>query len=333
LKAAKKLGLDSVPVIRRSDLSEAQVKALRLADNRVAESDWDEELLDVELEGLKEQDFDLELTGFSEQEITEFEDMFTEVEEVKAENPDEVETDIKKGDVFKLGRHRLMCGDATNKDHVEALMDGEKADMVFTDPPYSSGGYQEAGKTSGSIGTRGEEEITRDNLSTRGYKKLMKDVISLLDELHTIFIFCDWKMWIENYDLAERAGFKVRNMLVWNKEKMGMGMPFRNQHELILFGSKIAGKIADGSTPNVLSFERAKNDLHPTVKPVKLICEVVSQIDGNNIYDPFGGSGSTLIAAEQLDRKCYMMEIDPQYCQVIINRWEELTGKTAEKVA
>jgi DNA modification methylase len=203
-------------------------------------------------------------------------------------------------------------------------MNGDKIELVYTDPPYSSGGSQESGKVSGSIGARGQKTIKNDNLSTRGYRLLMNDVLALCQEAHTAFIFCDWKMWIETFDIAERAGFRVRNMLVWDKMQMGMGMPFRNQHELCLFASKIAGKIGDGGTPNVLKHIRDRDAEHATPKPIGLINDMLKQIDSFNVYDPFSGGGSTMVASHQLKRKCYGMELDPKYCQVIVDRMRKL---------
>lgn len=247
-----------------------------------------------------------------------------EAQEDEYEIPEEIQTDIQPGDLFEIGPHRLLCGDSTVEADVVRLMDGVKADIVFTDPPYSSGGFQESGKTSGSIGARGGVKIENDNLSTRGYISLMDKVLGNIKNAHTVFIFCDWKMWSYNQDIAEAKGFRVRNMIVWDKMQMGMGMPFRNQHELCLFGSKVAGKIGDGATPNVLSFPRDRESEHATPKPPELIKKMIGQVLGDIIVDPFIGGGSTMVAAHQLDRKCYGMEIDPKYCQVIVDRMLKL---------
>ena len=144
------------------------------------------------------------------------------------------------------------------------------------------------------------KKIKNDNLSTRGYISLMDKVIGHLRDSYCVFIFCDWKMWATNQDIVEAKGFRVRNMLVWDKMQMGMGMPFRNQHELCLFGSKISGKIGDGKIPNVLQFKRDRNAKHLTPKPVPLIQKMLNQIDLKNVIDPFMGSGSTLIACRKI---------------------------------
>jgi len=315
-------------------LNDKELKEYAIISNSHA-GEWDFDILEMEFA-----DIDLGDIGIDMKEI-EFEQSeaygkaqktFLDRKEaalLKAEEddfdiPDEIKTDIVIGDLFEIGPHRLLCGDSTDSDQVAKLMNGEKADMVFTDPPYSSGGYQESGKTSGSIGARGNKTIATDNLSTRGYISLMDKVLANLHTAHSIFVFCDWKMWVYNQDISEAKGYRVRNMIVWDKMQMGMGMPFRNQHELILFGSKIAGKIGNGKTPNVLQYKRDREAVHFTPKPIGLISEMLQQIESENLVDPFSGGGSTMVAAHQLNRKCYGMELDPKYCQVIIDRMLKL---------
>ena len=315
LKACKEAGLKEVPVIKASELTEEQQREFIIKDN-VGFGEWDWEQLANEWDAEQLDEWGLDVPDFAVKEL--------DAEEDDYEMPDEVKTDIVLGDLFEIGQHRLLCGDSTDSDQVAKLMNGDKIELVYTDPPYSSGGSQESGKVSGSIGARGQKTIKNDNLSTRGYRLLMNDVLALCQEAHTAFIFCDWKMWIETFDIAERAGFRVRNMLVWDKMQMGMGMPFRNQHELCLFGSKIAGKIGDGGTPNVLKHNRDREAEHATPKPIGLINDMLKQIDSFNVYDPFSGGGSTMVASHQLKRKCYGMELDPKYCQVIIDRMIKL---------
>jgi DNA modification methylase len=316
LKACIEAGLKEVPIIVASELTDEQQKEFIIKDNvGFGEWDWEQLANEWEIEQLSDWGLDLPI---------EMEDTEIEAVEDNYQAPDTIETDIVIGDLFEIGEHRLLCGDSTDSDAVAKLMDGEKADMVFTDPPYSSGGNQESGKTSGSIGARGGKTIKNDNLSTRGYRLLMQDVLALHNEAHSVFIFCDWKMWIETFDIAERSGFRVRNMLVWDKMQMGMGMPFRNQHELCLFASKISGKIGNGNTPNVLQHKRDRETEHATPKPIGLISDMLNQVESYNVFDPFLGSGSTMVAAHQLKRKCYGMELDPKYCQVIIDRMIKL---------
>lgn len=330
LKVLKDLGNTEIDVVR-INLDKTKEKALNIALNKIT-GEWELSKLDELLEELKLDNYDIELTGFD---LSELDNLFpveekeTQEDDYEVEIPEEPKS--KVGDVYILGNHRLMCGDSTNNQNINNLILDSTIEIIFTDPPYSSGGFQESSKHVGSIGVRGNKKIENDNLSTRGYMALMDQMIAPVRNAHTIFVFCDWKMWATNQDIVEAKGYRVRNMLVWNKIQMGMGMPFRNQHELCIFGSKISGKIGDGKTPNVLSFSRDRESKHITPKPVNLITTIINQIDGENIYDPFGGAGSTLIACEQLNRKCFMMELDPKYVDVIIDRWEKFTGKKAIK--
>ena len=311
-----------VPVVDCTELSPMQQKRFIIADN-VPFGEWDWEGLANEWDVEELADWGLSVPGF-EGEQEEADKASDEELDSSSENADEIQTDIKLGDLFEIGPHRLLCGDSTSEADVSRLMNGRKADIIYTDPPYSSGGYQESGKSSGSIGARGQKKIATDNLSTRGYISLMDKVLANLSGAHTCFIFCDWKMWVYNQDIAEAKGYRVRNMLVWDKMQMGMGMPFRNQHELCLFGSKLAGKIGDGKTPNVLKHARDREAEHATPKPISLILEMLNQIEGDFLVDPFLGGGSTMVAAQQCGRTCYGLELDPKYCQVIVNRMHKL---------
>jgi DNA modification methylase len=207
---------------------------------------------------------------------------------------------------------------------------GDVADVVLTDPPYSSGGFQEAGRSSGSIGTRSSETIQYDNLSTRGYERLMREVLRLCNQADEAFVFTDWRMWIATFDAIEGAGWRVRNMLVWDKMQMGMGMPWRNQHELIAFGKRSPGKITDGRLGNVLRFPRAGNEHHPTEKPVALARTLIGNAEGVTVLDPFMGSGTTLVAAKEAGRRAVGIEIDERYCEIAANRCrQEVLGLSA----
>jgi len=320
LKAAQLAGLTEVPVYVAT-WEEAKHKEFIIKDN-LAFGEWDWDTLANEWDAEELDDWGLDIP---------FEDEPTE----GLTDPDDVpevpeEPTTKPGDLWILGDHRLLCGDSTKAEHVALLMNGTEPEIILTDPPYSSGGFQESGKTSGSIGARGQKKIENDNLSTRGYERLMSAVLSQFKSAHTIFVFCDWKMWINNFDLSEGNGYRVRNMIVWDKVQMGMGMPFRNQHELCLFGSRLAGKIGDGKTPNVIQCKRDREAEHATPKPVELLETLLRQVESENIVDPFAGGGSAFIAAEKTGRKCYGMELDPKYCDVIVKRWEDFTGKKAE---
>lgn len=241
---------------------------------------------------------------------------------------------VSVGDVWKLGKSRLVCGDSTIKTDVQKLFEGEQPFCIITDPPYCSGGFQESGKKSGSIGTRETITIANDTLSTRGYMALIKKVLSVAGDVAIAYIFTDWRMFINLFDVAEGCGFGVRNMIVWDKGTPGMGVGWRSQHEIVLMASRSAIKFnPHKACGNVIQCQRTGNMWHPTEKPVELISKIVDITDiAKIIYDPFGGSGTTLIACESLGRQCFIMELDPHYCDVILERWEQFTGQKAEKI-
>ena len=243
---------------------------------------------------------------------------------------DDYEPTSKRGQVFALGDHRLMCGDATNAEDVTQVTDGDKPQMVLTDPPYCSGGFQEAGKKQGSVGTRGEEMITNDVLSTRGYIALMSRVLGN-SGAGLVYVFTDWRMWVTLFDVTESNGYGVRAMVVWDKGSPGMGRGWRSQHELILCGSKVTQPFDPHKAQgNVIQAKRTGNIQHATEKPVDLIVTILEVSDiCETVYDPFVGSGTTIIAAEKLGRRCYAMEIEPRYVDVAIRRWEDFTGQKA----
>ena len=191
---------------------------------------------------------------------------------------------------------------------------------LLTDPPYSSGGFQEAGKSAGSIGTRQDSVITADNLSTRGYLRLMRSVMHRFRFADEAFVFTDWRMWINTFDALEDGGFRVRNMLVWDKEQMGMGMPWRNQHELIAFGKRTPAKLMSGRYGNVLKAPRSGNNNHPTEKPVRLIEALIDNSEATVFVDPFMGSGTSGVAAVRMGRKFVGIEIDPTHFEMACTR-------------
>jgi DNA modification methylase len=203
----------------------------------------------------------------------------------------------------------------------EVLQDvGDTFDCVVTDPPYSSGGFQESGKSAGSIGTRAGDTIALDNLSTRGYERLMREVLRYCNQADEIYLFTDWRMWINTFDALVAGGWRVRNMLVWDKMQMGMGLPWRNQHELIAYGKRTPAQMIDGKRGNVLQARRSGNANHPTEKPLGLLSQIISNTRAALICDPFAGSGTTLVAAKALGRHALGVEVDEKYCEVIANR-------------
>lgn len=348
LAAARKLGLTEVPTIELAGLSDAQKRAYILADNRLAlDAGWDDELLKIELQDLEAEGVDLELTGFSDDELgnlladTVADDEPAEETEAP-ELPDT--TPIQRGDVFVLGRNRLMCGSSTSAADLERLFAGvEKLpELLLTDPPYCSGGFQESDRGRGSIGSDATDkgggsraQISRDNLSTRGYASMMRAIFEAAPCVYAL-AFTDWRMWPTLYDAAEASGFNVKNLLVWDKTTFGMGAGWRPQHELILWATKQKPEY-DLHKPygNVLRVPRSGNEFHPTQKPEELIRQLldVATAFASGVFDPFGGSGTTLIAAEHFAQPCCMMEMNPSYCDVIIRRWEKLTGGQAFREA
>jgi len=322
LLAAKKLGLDVVPTIELSHLTAAQKRAYVIADNQSAlQAGWDDTLLSEELGELSDMGFDLSLTGFSERELSGF--MGSTGGNTDPDDVPEVPNDpvSELGNVWIMGEHRLVCGDAS--------LISVTADMVITDPPYSSGGRQDGAKRhSTSIGTRSAETIARDNLTTKGYLALMAMVLGRIDA-ETAYVFTDWRMWTWTFDALETAGYPMRGMLVWDKETMGMGFPWRSQHELIAYAKRTGATMGDGKTGNVLRCPRTPNDLHPTQKPTELLATIMRNDPGKTVADPFSGSGTTLIAAEMTGRICHAIELEPRYIDVAVRRWQAFTGKQA----
>lgn len=334
LLAARQLGLDVVPIHVAENLSPTQVKQYRLMDNRSHEdSTWERALLALELEDLRVDGADLVLTGFED----------AELDKLLARNlggmvdPDNVPAVAKSaltqvGDVWLLGRHRVMCGDATSRADVAALLAGAAVDLVLTDPPYCSGGYQEAQKREGSVGTdRPHKQIANDRLSTRGFIALLR---AAFDNFRAPFLysFTDWRMWLHLFDVAEGSGYGVRSMIVWNKKSPGMGWGWRPQHELILWGCREAPPYDDqrAGQGNVIEASRTGNKNHTTEKPVDLIAQLLANTSFcKTVADPFAGSGTTVIACEQTGRQCFGMELDPLYCDVIIRRWHDAGGAAA----
>ena len=333
LLAAQKLGLKKVPVIIADDLTESQIKAYRIADNRVAEeAEWDYDLLKLEINDLVDLDFNLIETGFSQDELdnilNEKTDGLTDPDEVP-EAPEEPTT--KLGDIYILGNHRLMCGDSTSIDAVDKLMDGQKADLFLTDPPYN---VEYVGKTKDAL------TIQNDAMSDDAFRQFLRDAFSSADTaMKPGAVFYIWHADSEGYNFRGACNdveWTVRQCLIWNKNSMVMGrQDYHWKHEPCLYGWKSGAShlwSTDRKQVTVLEFNRpTKSKIHPTMKPVDLIeYQVTNNTKGQDIaLDLFGGSGSTLIACEKSGRNAYLMELDPKYCDVIVKRWENYTGKKA----
>lgn len=350
-KASLKLGLKTVPCIKADDLNEKQVRAFRLADNKVSElAEWNIDLLNEELELLE--DFDMGDYGFEvlEKEPEAYEDDF----DIDENMPDE--PNAKLGDIYKLGRHYLMCGDSTTGD-VDVLIKSLPIDMVLTDPPYN-------------VDYSDDRKIENDNMSKEQFLSfLISSFTNIHDSLKPGGAFYIWyasRSSIEFETALREVGLEVRQQLIWNKNSLVLGrQDYQWKHEPCLYGwkegthtfvderdlttviddedytkmdkahlVKLLEKIYSLKS-TVIDCERpTKSALHPTMKPIKLMGYFIKNSTKQNetVLDLFGGSGSTLIACEQLNRTCYMMEYDPKYVDVIIARWEELTGKKAELI-
>jgi len=321
LLAARKLGHTKVPTIELKHLTAAQRKAYVIADNQLAlNAGWDTTLLTLELQELQKLDFDLELLGFDPKEL----DALLEPEQVEGltdENavpdvPDDPKT--KLGDIYQLGNHRLMCGDSTSIDAVEKLMDGQKADMVFTDPPYNIN-YQ---------GVKDKrEKIKNDKMPDNEFVDFLTE--SLMG-CETMYVCCSWHYAHLFREAMIKLARQPKAMIVWDKVNPAQHLDkYFKQHEIIYYYGDYGGhKTLRG---DVWTLKRQRNTVHPTMKPVELIEIALNDNVGKKIvYDGFGGSGSTMIACEKLGRHSRMMELDPKYCDVIVKRWEDFTGKKAE---
>lgn len=340
LLAAKKLGLKKVPVKTVDNLSEEQVKKLRALDNKLNESDWDFDLLAEDIGELDFSGFDIDWglpADVDEKEIIE-----DEAPEVDEEN----EPITKLGDIWQLGRHKLICGDSTDKATVERLMDGKKADMVFTDPPYNVDyGSKNEFLNEYDKGNRRQEDIAGDKGMTDEEigEKLWKPAFQNLRDSakDDCSIYCTMPQGGAHMMMMMMcsASWQVKHELIWVKNNHVLGRTdYFYKHEPILFGWAKTHKFYGKGEFNKSVWEidkPSKSDLHPTMKPIRLIANALQNSSKENdlIIDFFGGSGSTLIACEQLNRRCYMLELSPKYCDVIIKRWENLTGKKAVKIS
>lgn len=326
LLAARKLGQKEVPVIELAHMTESQKRAYVIADNQLAmNAGWDTTLLSLELADLKEQGFEMDVLGFDPKEL----DNLLEPEQVDGLTDEDavpetpVEPKTKLGDIYQLGNHRLMCGDSTSIDAVEKLMDGQKADMVFTDPPYGVE-YQSNMRT---------KSQKFDVLANDDQFLDIAPVIEVCSK-GWVFVWTSWKVQTKWIDLFSGFGYPT-NIVIWHKPGGGIGdlkKTFLSDYEVALVwhrGAELCGKRI-GSVWTV-NKDGASTYVHPTQKPVALAEEAIDKTTTktNIVLDLFGGSGSTLIACEKVNRHARLMELDPKYCDVIVKRWEDFTGKKA----
>lgn len=329
-KAAKKLGIEEVPCIRATDLTPEQIRAFRIADNKVAElAEWDDALLGEEIAALPE--FNFEEFGFDLDEITPEGEVDTKEDEFDVDAEPEV-INVKMGEVWKCGEHRLMIGDSTKEEDVKRLMGNDQADLVITDPPYNVAYEGKDGMT-----------IKNDDMEDSQFRAFLKAAFKNMEDAMkpgaSAYI---WHADSEGYNFrgaCHDVGLTVRQCLIWKKNALVLGrQDYQWIHEPCIYLWKEGAShnwYADRSQTTVMDFEKPrKSDLHPTMKPLALFAYQMqnSSKPGDVVLDLFGGSGTTMICAERAGRRARLMEFDPTYAQRIINRWEEESGKKAEKV-
>ena len=326
--AAKKLKLKTVPCAIAENLSEEEVNKLRLIDNKTNESDWDMELLTKEINSLDLTAFDIDWgVALEEPETEVVEDDF----DVESAIPKEPKS--KLGDVYLLGNHRLMCGDSTKEEDVDKLMNNFEADLLLTDPPYNVDYESKDGK-----------KLENDNMASEEYKEFLIKAISNAEK--HLKIGASFYIWHADkkayylYYALEQIGLTVRQCLIWKKNALVLGrQDYQQIHEPCLYGWKEGAAHSwfnDRKQTTVMDFDKPnRSELHPTMKPIKLFDYQIKNSSKKDdiVLDLFGGSGTTLICCEQSNRICYMMEFDPKYVDVIIERWETFTGKKAVKIA
>lgn len=328
LAAAQKLGLKQVPCVKENHLTETQRRAYIIADNRLSlNAGWDDEMLAIELSELQGVDFDLDLLGFDESELA---SIFEDGKEVEDDDFDVTEelnkpSFSKVGDIWTLGRHRLICGDSTKEETYKRLMDGKKANLVVTDPPYNVNYEGSAGK------------IKNDNMDNDKFYNFLLDAFSNMEKVMaddaSIYVFHADTEGLNFRKAFNDAGFYLSGCCIWKKPSLVLGRsPYQWQHEPCLYGWKKKGKhqwYSGRKETTIWEFEKPKKNAdHPTMKPIPLLAYPITNSSMSNtlILDPFGGSGSTLIACEQTDRSCYTIELDEKFCDVIVKRYIEQVG-------
>lgn len=343
--AAQKLGLASVPCLRLSHLSETQKRAYILADNRLAElgGGWDAEMLKLEMADLGDLDVDLDGIGFGVDDLQDLElSEKTEASEVDAEPQiDKAEElrakwGVEPGQLWELGDHRLLCGDSTKPEDVSRLMEGQKAEMVFTDPPYALFGN--------STGVHG---IADDKMVRPFFRDIGRASMEWVENFGHVYLCCDWHTAFVIQSVIAEVGLTAKNLCVWDKGDGGIGANYQQCYELIWFftnsprakgtmAKKEAGEKTVNGVPNIWRFPRVQKDrIHNAEKPVGMVSVPITNGSkpGNIVLDFFSGSGTVLIACEQLGRKCRAIEISPAYVAVALQRWADATGKTPKLVA
>jgi DNA modification methylase len=357
VEAAKLLGLDQVPTIRLTHLSAAERRAYVLADNKLAlNAGWDQTLLAIELQGLIDLDFDVTIAGFSLAEVDLTLDLARDRDPEGPAGPeDEVpplatQAVTRRGDVWQLGRHRLVCGDARDPEDYQRLLESETADLIFTDPPYNvpiDGHVCGLGKIQHREFAMASGEMSPEAF-TQFLKEALEPAANRCRDGAIAFVCMDWRHMRELLDAGEAVFTELKNLCVWNKTNGGMGSFYRSKHELIFVfkagkgvhtnsfglgdGGRYRTNVWDYPGVNSVGADRSESlELHPTVKPTALVADAIRDCSkrGQIVLDNFGGSGTTLIAAETCGRRARLVEFDPLYCDTIIRRFERFTGQRA----
>jgi DNA modification methylase len=335
-QASKTLGYKEVPVLIADQLSPEKINAYRIADNRTnEEAEWDYDLLETEIKELHDKDFDLNLTGMDDKELNKI--LF---EEKQGETDDDAipeapeEPVAKIGDIWTLGKHKLICGDSTKEETSKKLFNDNKADMIFTDPPYN---VNYGGTDHPSWKKR---SIQNDNMSDDEFETFLENFLLSAQKItkqgSPVYICFGERNSLQVLKAFNTAGLHHSCNIIWKKDSLVLGRSdYHYIHEPIFYGWFKGQQhiyYGDRKQTSVWEFDRPKrSELHPTMKPVELVVKAVknSSKEEDIVYEPFGGSGSTIIACEKLNRSCYTIELDPKFCDVIIKRWEEWTGNKA----
>lgn len=357
VEAGKLLGMKTVPTLALSHLSEAERRAYVLADNKLAlNAGWDREILAIEFQALIDLEFDVEITGFS---LAEIDFALDEASEASPDGSDASEDMVpvnsgapvtRMGDMWQLGRHRLLCGDTRDAAELARLMNGDLADLVFTDPPYN---VAIDGNVCGLGSVKHREFAFASGEMSRGQfvtflQETLGNIAQVMRDGAIAFVCMDWRHMSELIEAGEASFTELKNLVVWNKTNGGMGAFYRSKHELVFvfkqgaaphtnsFGLGETGRYRTNvwDYAGISSIGANRSDelaMHPTVKPVALIADAIRDCSrrGEIVLDGFGGSGSTLIAAEKTGRSARLIEYDPLYCDTIVRRWQAYTGKQA----
>ena len=336
LRALIALGYDEVDCVYVHIEDINKEKACNVALNKIS-GDWDEDKLRVVLEDIELSPIDIKLTGFEELELTELEvkePITVHEDDFNFEDEEDIEVNVKEGDLFKLGNHFLLCGDSTVKGNVDRLLDGAEINMVFTDPPYNALKSWKKDEAKAETRLNPNDWFENDNMTWEEYAIFLDNLFKSFKG-HSVYICCDYRIYPIILEALAKTPYDLKHCIVWKKNVWGLGKRYRFQHEFIVYACKDKAPFeGDRSQSDVWEIDVDRTTDHKTPKPIALCAKAImnSSKPYESVLDLCGGSGSTLMACEQLNRRCYMMELSPKYTQFIINRWEEYTGQKATKI-